>query len=326
MDRRSPHYGSCPLVFVCALAVGCAYAQSFPTKSIRIVVPFSAGGPTDILARAIGEKLSDSWNQQVVIDNRAGGAGNIGAEIVARSAPDGYTLLLATAGILTVNPHLFKKLPFDTVRDFAPITLAAFNPNILVVHPSLPVRSVKELIQLAKKRPRELSYGSAGIGSASHLATERFKSIAGIEMAHIPYKGAAPGVNDLIGGHVQVMLIGLPVALPHVRSGRLRALGVSTSQRSPLAPELPTISESGLPGFEKINWLALLAPTGTPAHIIAKLNGDVVKVLHLPDTKARLLAQGFEPMGGMPQQLADYINAELAKSGEIVKSSGIRAD
>lgn len=326
MDRKSQQHGSWLLVLVCALAVSCAHAQGYPTKSIRLIVPFSAGGPTDILARAIGQKLTESWNQQILVDNRPGGAGNIGAELVARSAPDGYTLLLSTAGILTVNPHLFKKLPFDTARDFAPITLAAFNPNILVVHPSLPVKSVKELIQLAKKRPGELSYGSAGVGSASHLATETFKAMAGIDMAHIPYKGAAPGINDLIGGHVQVMLIGLPGALPHVRSGKLRALGVSTPRRFAAAPEFPTISESGLPGFEKINWLGLLAPAGTSKDVIAKLNAEVVRVLRLPDTKARLLAQGFEPVGGTPEQLADYMKAEFAKSGEIVKRAGIRAD
>lgn len=326
MSLVSQHRKSLLLGLACLAAAGCVHAQGYPAKSLRLIVPFSAGGPTDILARFLGQKLTESWGRQVVIDNRPGGAGNIGAELVAKSAPDGYTLLLATAGILTVNPHLFRKLPFDTLRDFAPVTLAAYNPNILVVHPSLPVKSVKELIQLARKRPGELSYGSAGVGSASHLATETFKSIAGIDIVHVPYKGAAPGVNDLIGGHVQMMLIGLPVALPHVRSGKLRALGVSTPKRSPLAPELPTISESGLPGFQKINWLGLLVPAATPKEIVARLNAEVVRILRLPDTRTRLLAQGFEPVGGTPEQLTEYMKTELAKAGEIVKKSGIKAD
>ena len=315
-------------VLLCAVFAGTAVAQSggYPARPLRLVVPFAAGGPTDILARVIAQRLSERWGQQTVIDNRPGGGGNIGAELVVKAAPDGYTLILATQGILSVNPSLYRNLRFDPVRDFAPVSMAAAMANILIVHPSLEAKTVRELIQLAKAKPGQLLYASAGSGSASHLATEMFKSMAGVDIAHVPYKGAAPAVVDLLGGHVQVMLIGLPAGLPSARTGRLRALGVSSLQRSAAAPELPTLNESGFPGFEVVNWLGVLAPAGTPPAILDKLNAEVQAILRLPDTRERLLGQGFEPGGNTRAQFANYIKAELARWTKVVKDSGARAE
>jgi tripartite-type tricarboxylate transporter receptor subunit TctC len=298
----------------------------YPVKPVRLIVPFAAGGPTDILARTIGQKLTEAFGHQVITDNRAGANGNIGTELVVKAPPDGYTLLLASAGILTVNPSLYSRLPFDTTKDLAPITLAAAITNVLIVHPTLPVKSVREMIQLAASRPGQLSYASSGNASASHLAMELFKSMAHVDIAHIPYKGAAPGITDLMGGHVQVMFIGLPGALPPIRAGKLKALGVSSPRHSRAAPELPTISESGLPGFEVVNWLGVLAPAATSKEIIAKLNREIVKALRLPDTTEKLNGQGFETLGGTPEQFAAYMQTELAKWAKVVKASGAKAD
>jgi tripartite-type tricarboxylate transporter receptor subunit TctC len=289
-------------------------------------VPFTAAGPTDILARAIGQKLNEAFGPQVIVDNRPGANGNIGTELVAKSPPDGYTLLLATAGILTVNPSLHSRLPFNVTRDLAPVTLATSITNVLVVHPALPVKSVQDFIRLARSRPGQLSYASAGMGSASHLAMELFKSTARVDILHVPYKGAIPGITDLMGGHVQVMLIGLPGALPPINAGRLRALAVSSLRRSPAAPELPTITESGMPGFEVINWLGVLAPAGTPRDIIAKLHQEIVKGLQQPDTREKLVSQGFETIGGTPERFAAYLQSETAKWAKVVKASGAKAD
>ena len=311
----------------CVTAV--AYAQVspvYPVKSIRLVVTFPPGGPADILARAIGQQLTAAIGQQVFVDNRPGANGNIGTEIVAKAPADGYTLLLATAGILAVNPSLHSRLPFDVAKDLAPITLLAANTNALIVHPALPAKSVKEFIALARARPGQLSYASSGTGAASHLAMELFKSTAGIDILHIPYKGAAPGIIDLIGGHVQAMLIGMPAALPPVKAGKLRALAVSSLRRSPVAPELPTIAESGLPGFEVVNWTGMLATGGTSAEIIAKLNQEIVRVLRQADTNEKLASQGFEALGGSPEQFAAYIKTETVKWAKVVAASGARAD
>ncbi|MBI2293254.1 MAG: tripartite tricarboxylate transporter substrate binding protein [Betaproteobacteria bacterium] len=311
------------------LASAAAWAQTspaYPAKPIRLIVPFTAGGPTDILARVIGQKLNETFGPQVIVDNRPGANGNIGTELVAKSPPDGYTLLLASAGILTVNPSLHSRLPFDVTRDLAPVTLATSITNVLVVHPALPVKSVQDFIRLAQSRPGQLSYASAGTGSASHLAMELLKSTARVDILHVPYKGATPGITDLMGGHVQVMLIGLPGALPPVSAGRLKALAVSSLRRSPAVPELPTIAESRLPGFEVINWLGVLAPAGTPRDIITKLNQEIVKGLQQPDTKAKLVSQGFETMGGTPEQFAAYMKSETAKWAKVVKATGAKAD
>jgi len=306
------------------LSAAPAAAQNYPAKSIRMVVPFASGGPTDILARSVGARLSEVWGQQMVIDNRAGAAGNIGAEMVAKAAPDGYTLLTASSGILTVNPTLFRKLPYDVLRDFAPVTMATSVTNIMVVHPALPAKSVRELLDIARQRPGQLSYASSGMGSASHLSMELLKSMAAIDVAHIPYKGAHPGVVDLVAGQVQVMLIGLPVALPHVRTGRRRALAVAN--KSVALPNMPTIAESGLPGFTVVNWLGVLAPAGTPREIISRLHAEIVKTVHLPEVKARLLVEGFEPIGSTPEKLGEEMRAWIPKWAEIIRKAGIRAE
>ena len=318
------------LVLVALLVTStAAWAQTspaYPAKPIRLIVPFTPSGPTDILARAIGQKLTEALGPQVVVDNRPGANGNIGTELVVKSPPDGYTLLLASAGILTVNPSLQSRLPFDVTRDLAPITLAASITNVLVVHPALPVKSVKDFIRLAQSRPGQLSYASSGMGSASHLAMELFKSTARVDILHVPYKGAAPGITDLMGGHVQVMLIGLPGALPPIKAGKLKALAVSSLRRSPAAPELLTIAESGLPGFEVINWLGVLAPAGTPRDIITKLNQEIGKALRQPDTTEKLVNQGFETIAGTPEQFAAYMKSETAKWAKVVKAGGAKAD
>ncbi len=306
-----------------------AWAQTspaYPAKPIRLIVPFTPGGPTDILARTIGQKLTEAFGPQVIVDNRPGANGNIGAELVVKSPPDGYTLLLASAGILTVNPSQHSRLPFELTRDLAPVTLAASITNVLVVHPALPVKSVKDFIRLAQSRPGQLSYASSGTGSASHLAMELFKSTARVDILHVPYKGGAPGITDLMGGHVQVMLIGLPGALPPVKAGKLKALAVSNLRRSPAVPKLPTIAESGLPGFEVINWLGVLAPAGTPRDIITKLNQEIVKALRQPDIREKLVSQGFETIDGTPEQFAAYMKSETAKWAKVVKASGAKAD
>ena len=299
---------------------------SYPSKQIRMVVPFAAGGPTDVLARAIGQKLTERWGQPIVIDNRPGAGGNIGAELTAKAAPDGYTLMLATQGILAVNPGL-GKVRFDTLKDFAPITLAANLTSMMVVHPSLQVKTVKELIRLAQRRPGELTYGTPGNGSASHLAMEIFNRAAHVNIRHIPYKGAAPAVVDLIGGTVQVMLIGLPVVMPHVTSGRLVALGIASSGPSPMAPGMITIAESGgLPGFEIRNWLGLVAPAGTPRDIIAKLNTEIVDNLRSPEARDQLFKIGFEATGSTPEYFASYLESELKYWAKVVKDAGITPD
>ncbi|MDB5922146.1 MAG: hypothetical protein JWN13_1082 [Betaproteobacteria bacterium] len=299
---------------------------TYPAKSIRIIVPFTPGGPADMSARPIGQGLTESWGQQVIIDNRPGGSGNIGAELAAKSAPDGYTLLVATPGIIAVNPSLYSKLTFDTLRDFAGVTNTATTASIMVVHPSLPVQSVRDLIRIARARPGQLSYATPGNGSASHLGTEMFKNIANVDIVHVPYKGAAPGIIDLIGGHVQLMIIGMPVALPHVRSGKLKSLGVASLKRSLAAPELPTLNESGLPGFEVLNWIGLVVPAKTPQGIVSKLSAEIRGILHKPDMKERLLAQGFEAVGNTPGEFDAYIRSEIVKWSKVVKQAGIKPD
>ena len=308
---------------------GTIFAQAsglgdYPKQQIRIIIPFVAGGPTDVLARAIGVKLSERLGQPVVSDNRAGAGGNIGAEMAARAAPDGYTLMLGTAGILAVNPHL-SKVRFDTQKDFAPIGLTAALSSIMVVHPSLNVKSVKELIALAKAKPDGLSYASSGNGSASHLAMERFNREVGVNIQHIPYKGAAPAVNDLLSGTVQVMLIGLPTIMPHVTSGRVIPLGVSTLKPSPLAVGVPPLAEAmGVPGFEVSNWLGLVAPAGTPKAIITKLSAEVMSILRTPEVRDQLLKGGFEPLTSTPEQFASHLESELNLWRKVVKDANIQ--
>ena len=303
-----------------------AFAQAYPTHSIRLVVPFPAGGTTDILARAAAQKLSESLGQAVVVDKRPGAAGNIGADLVAKSAPDGYTLLMGTVGTHAINPGLYAKMPYDHVKDFVPVVLVAGVPNVLAVYPAFPVNSVAELIALAKSKPGTINFASSGSGTSIHLSGELFKTMAGVDMTHIPYKGSSPALTDLMGGQVQIMFDNLPSSLPLIKAGKLRAIAVTSLKRAPALPDVPTISESGLPGFEASSWFGVLAPAGTPAPIVAKLNADVNKWLQSPEAREQLLAQGANAAGGTPEQFAAHIRAETEKWAKVVKASGAKAD
>lgn len=302
------------------------HAQNYPNKPIRFIVPVAPAGLTDILTRAIGQKLTESWGQPVIIDNRPGAGAIIGMEMAAKAPPDGYTILMSWPGPLAVNPSLYSKLPYDPVNDFVPVIQVATYPLILVVHPSLPVKSVKELIALAKSKPGEINYGSSGNATTSHLTMELFKTTADIDMVHIPYKGAAPAMTALLGGHVSLVFDSITVAMPHVKAGKLRVLGISSLKRSPAAPDLVTISESGLPGFEVIGWYGVLAPAGTPREIVTKLNNEIAKILQMPDLKERLSGQGLDLVSDTPEQFAAHIKKEIAKWAKVVKSAGIRVD
>ena len=318
----------CALLLVPAVAwlnASLAGAQTYPSKAIRIVVPFPAGGTSDILARALGQKLSEEWKQPVIVDNRPGAGANIGAEIVVKSPPDGYTLLLAST-IHTINPSLYRKLAYDPVRDFAAITLIALTSQVLVVHPSLPVSSVKELVTYAKKRPGKIHYSSAGKGSQPHLTAELFKSRTGIDIVHVPYKGAPPAMNDLLAGHVALSFATSPSAVPQVKNGKLRALAVSTAKRIAALPNVPTLDESGLAGFEASGSNGLVGPAGMPTAVVEKLNAAVVRIVKEPAMSKFLSEQGAEPYTNTPAEYAAYIKAEVAKWAKAVKDSGARVD
>jgi len=313
-------YASCALL----LSIH-AYAQSYPVKPVRIVVPFPPGGTSDILARTLGQKLAEEWGQQVVVDNRAGAGANIGAENVARSAAEGYSLLILSTAH-TINPSLYKKLAYDPVKDFAPVTMLVATSQVLVVHKSVPVSTLKEFIAFAKKHPGELLYSSAGSGSQPHLSAELFKTMTGINYVHVPYKGAPPAMVDLLAGHVALTFATAPSAVPYVKSGQLRALGVSTAKRIAALPDVPTIAEAGVPGYEATGWNGLVAPAGTPAPIIEKLNGAFVKVLRMPAVASYLSGQGADPDPGTAAEFAAYIKAEIAKWAKVVQDSGARVD
>jgi tripartite-type tricarboxylate transporter receptor subunit TctC len=309
---------------VCA---GAASAQpNYPAKAIRYVVPFPAGGPLDIAARAIGQELGKSWSQPVIIDNRPGAGGNIGADLVAKAPADGYTILMGAVSTHAINVTLYAKLPYDPVRDFAPVTLITSVPNVLVLHPSVPAKNVAELIALAKARPGQLNFASGSTGSAGHLAGELFKTMARVDMVHIPYKGAAPAVIDLLAGHVSLMFDNLSSALPNIKAARVRALAVTTLKRSPLLPQLPTISEAGLKGFDISTWFGIFAPAGTPPDIVAKLNAEAVRILNTPDMKERLLTLGAEPVGNRPDEFAAFVKLEIQKYAKVIKAAGAKAD
>ena len=301
-------------------------AMNYPNKPIKIVVPFPPGGATDILARAIGFELQKAWGQSVVIENKPGAGGNTGADLVAKSPPDGYTLIMATVGTHAINMSLYTKMPYDAVKDFEPIVLVAGVPNLLVVHPSVPAKTVKELTALAKAQPGKLNVASSGNGTSIHLAAELYKQMAGVDILHVPYKGSAPAVADLLGGQVQMMFDNMPVSLPHAKAGKLRALAVTSLKRSPALPDVPTMDEEGLKGFDATSWFGLLAPAGTPKDIIAKLNAASVAALATPDMRERLAAQGADPVGNTPDQFAAFIKAEIEKWAKIVKASGARVD
>ncbi len=317
-----------PRIF-CALfclAASVAFAQGYPSKPVRMVVPFPPGGTTDILARAVGQKLSEAWGQQVVIDNRPGAGGNIGTDIVAKAPADGYTLLMGTVGTHAINASLYAKLPFDPIKDFAPVALVASVPNVLVVNATIPATSVKELIALAKSKPGQLNFASSGNGTSIHLSGELFKSMTGTSILHIPYKGSSPALTDLIGGQTNMMFDNLPSSMGHIKSGKLRALAVTSAKRSPALPDVPTIAEAGVAGYEASSWFGVLAPGGTPKEIVAKINADIVKALGVPEIKERLSSQGAEPVGNTPEQFAAYIGTELVKWAKVVKDSGAKIE
>ncbi|CAN7660447.1 tripartite tricarboxylate transporter substrate binding protein [Variovorax sp. LjRoot84] len=302
-----------------------AQADDFPNKSIRIVVPFPAGGATDAAARLVATKMSEKWNQPVVVDNRAGAGGNVGSDFVAKSAPDGYTLVMGVTGSHAINTSLYSKMPYDPVVDFVAISQVAVVPNVLVVHPSVPVNNLAELVALARREPGKLNYASLGNGTAAHLGMEMLKSAAGIEITHVPYKGSAPAVSDLLAGQVQMMVDGLPSALPHVKAGKLRAIALTSLHRAPALPELPTIAES-YPGFYADAWSGLFAPKGTPKPVVDKLSAEVQRILKLPEVREKLAALGAEPVGSTQVQFAAHVKREIDKWGKVVKTSGAKVD
>jgi len=324
MHRRS----AISVLALAAFATDSATAQpaAYPTKPIRLVVPFTPGGSTDILARAIGQELTRAWGQSVIVDNVPGAGGAIGADKVAKAPADGYTLLMGHIGTLAVNPSLYPKLPYNPVKDFAPVAWVARVPNVLVVHPSVAAKNVQELVALAKAKPGQLNYGSGGNGSAANLATEYFKLQTGVTMVHIPYKGTAPAVTDLIGGQIQVLFTGAPAVIGHVKSGQLRALAVSSPKRLDALPELPTVAESGYKDFEADQWYGVVAPTGTPREIINKLNQQINIALNAPELKARLASEGAVATPGTPEVFGALIVREIARWKPVITSGRVKAD
>jgi tripartite-type tricarboxylate transporter receptor subunit TctC len=303
-----------------------AGAQDYPRKPVRLIVPFAAGGGNDTVARAFAQQLSAGFAQQVYVDNRAGAGGVIGAELAAKAPADGYTLFLGGVGSHAVNPNLHARLPYDPIKDFAPITLIASAPSVLVVHPSVPANSIREFVTLAKARPGKLNYASNGNGSSAHLAAVMYESMAGVDMVHVPYKGLAPALADLLSGEVQLMFSSMVAIVPHIKAGKLRAIAVTGKKRSPLLPEVPTIAESGLPGYEAGSWYGILAPAGTPRDIVMKLNAEIVKALKQPEVRERLASEGAEAIGGTPEEFAAHIKAELTRLGKVIGDARIRMD
>jgi tripartite-type tricarboxylate transporter receptor subunit TctC len=306
-----------------SLILGSAAAAEYPSRPIRIVVPYPTGGGNDLLARMIAPKLAEKWGQNVVVDNRGGASGMIGAEIAAKSPPDGYTILLCASPEAALNATLYPKMPYDPTRDFAPITQLAVSPIVLAVHPSLPVRNVQDYIALAKKRPGELSYASVGAGTPHHISGEWMKLLAGIDIIHVTYKGGGPQLVDLMGGHVHSGFVALPVMAPQLKAGRVRALAVTTAKRSASIPDVPTLAESGLAGFDVAQWYGVVVPAGTPGPITARLHSEIVELVKLPDIRARMMDFGAEPVGSTPAQFADLIRSEIAKYQKIVKATKI---
>ncbi|HEX3170077.1 MAG TPA: tripartite tricarboxylate transporter substrate binding protein [Burkholderiales bacterium] len=303
-----------------------ALAETWPTRPIRFIVPFAPGGGGDVVGRIIGQRMSEQFGKPLVIDNRAGGGGTLGCELAAKAAPDGYTLLLGNVGPIAVGPALYPKLAYDPVRDFAPVTMIASFPNLLVANPGLPFKTVPELVAYAKSRPGALNFASAGAGTSTHLAGELFKSVAGIDVVHVPYKGGAAAMTDIIAGQVAYYFGTMPSSMPLAKAGKLRALAVTSLTRSPAAPEVPTIAESGYPKFETAAWYGLMFPTGTPREIVARTNAATMVVLALPDIRERLVHEGSEPLGSTPAQFGAYIKAEIAKWSAVVKAANLRAD
>jgi len=298
---------------------------NYPTKSIRIIVPFPPGGIADVMSRVFGQKFTDAWNQPVVVENRTGAGGNIGAEVVAKSPPDGYTLVMGTIGTHAVNVSLFSKLPYDPVKDFAPVALVVEADGLLVLHPSVPVKTVKDLIALARARPGQLVYASAGNGTAGHLSGELFKTMSKTDLVHIPYKGNVPALTDVVGGQTSMLFATMPTAMPLARAGRLHALAVTGAQRNPAAPEVPAIAET-LPGFEVTNWIGIFAPAGTSPEIVAKLNAEIMRIMKLPEVQARLVTEGAKSRVNTPAEFGAFQKTEMAKWGKLIREARIAVD
>src|SRR5262245_36369477 len=301
-------------------------AAEYPVKTVRMVVPFAAGGSTDLLARNIAQRLNETWKQPVIVDNRAGGGGIVGSEVVMKSPPDGYTLLVGTVTTHAVSASLYRKLPFDPQRDFTPVIEWAYIPQMLSVHPSLPARSVRELVTLTRARPGELNYGTAGAGSASHMAMALFESMARIKMVHVPYKGTGPALTDLLGGHLGLMFDVIMTSLPHVQSGKLRPLGLSSLKRAALTPDVPTIAESGYPGFEAMVWFGQFAPANTPPEVVRKINEDTARALRTPKMQEILASQGLEVVAGSPAEFSQRVATEITKWRKVIQDAGIKLD
>ena len=305
---------------------GVASAQTYPGKPIRMIVGFAPGGGTDLVARIIGQKMSESWGQTVVVENRAGATGTIGADVVAKAPPDGYTLLMGHVNSHGIAPSIFKKLPYDAERDFATVAYVGYVPNVFVIHPSIPARNVKELIAIAKAQPGSLNYASSGVGSTQHLAGELFTLLAGVTIVHVPYKGSGPAVVDLLAGHISMNFDTMPPVLPHIKSGRMRALALTTPKRSPQLPDVPTMIEVGLKGFDMTNWYGVMAPAKTPRDVVAKLNGEVNRIVALPDAKTKLEEAGTQLNPQSPEQFASFLKSEIAKYAKLVKAANVSLD
>ena len=313
------------VVAACALAAAGACAPNYPVRTVRIGVPYAAGGNTDFTARVIATKLTDVFGQQVVVENRAGGATNIGSDLVAKAAADGYTLLMGGASN-AINMSLYQKLPYDTLRDFAPVSLCVKGANVLAVHPSLPVKNVQELIALARTQPGKLNYASSGLGSSNQMAGELFKLMAGVNIVHVPYKGNSPALTDTIGGQVEMIFSGVPLLVPHIQAGRIRAIGIGSLKRFSALPAVPTIDESGLKGYEATTWFGLLAPVKVPKEIVARLNTEVGRILAGAEVRDRFVSEGVEPIGGTTDLFSAFIRDEISKYGKVVKAAGLKGE
>ncbi|MCE9640107.1 MAG: tripartite tricarboxylate transporter substrate binding protein [Betaproteobacteria bacterium] len=314
-----------PLLVALALASAAVSAQNYPTRTVRIVVPYAPGGNTDFTARVIAGKLTEIFGQQVVVENRAGGATNIGSDLVAKAAPDGYTILMGGASN-AINMSLYQKLPYDTLRDFAPVSLCVKGANVLAVHPSVPVKNIKELIALAKTKPGKLNYASSGLGSSNQMAGELFKMMAGVNIVHVPYKGNSPALTDTIGGQVEMIFSGVPLLVPHIQGGRIRAIGIGSLKRFPALPQVPTIDEAGLKGYEATTWFGMLAPIKTPKEIVARLNVEVGKILASAEVSEKFINEGVEPMGGSTDFFTAFIRDEIAKYAKVVKAANLKGE
>jgi tripartite-type tricarboxylate transporter receptor subunit TctC len=321
---KIPAIAALVLSFAISFAASLSHAQTYPTKNVRIIVGLAPGGTTDVFTRTLAQRLTEAWGQTVIVENRPGASGMIGGEAVAKSAPDGYTLLVSPQTSLAVAPALYGKAPYDTAKDFAPVSLLGSTPLVMIVHPSFAAKTFKDFLELAKKQP--LTYGSGGVGSSPHMTGELISAALGVKMTHVPYKGENPAIADTIGGQIPIMFGNLPVALPHVRSGKVLALATTTAKRSPLAPEIPTMSEAGIQGFEMATWYGMLAPAGTPPELVAKIQRDSARVLSDPETRERLTKMGVDLILNTPEEFRTYLNSEIARYTKIIKANGLKAE